>query len=55
MHAHDPRDLDLLVCLGVEDVHALFQLALVDADIGELAEAGLLELESKADEREGVV
>ncbi|GJC84417.1 hypothetical protein ColLi_07255 [Colletotrichum liriopes] len=55
VHAHDAGDADLLVGAGVEEVGALAELALVDADVGELAVVVLLELEGEADEGERVV
>ncbi|GKT92279.1 hypothetical protein Ct61P_10129 [Colletotrichum tofieldiae] len=55
VHAHDAGDADLLVGAGVEEVGALAELALVDADVGELAVVVLLELEGEADEGERIV
>lgn len=55
VHAHDTGDADLLVGARVEEVGALPQGALVDADVGELAVVVLLELEGEADERQRVV
>ncbi|GJD04898.1 hypothetical protein ColKHC_13723 [Colletotrichum higginsianum] len=55
VHADDAGDADLLVGAGVEEVGALAELALVDADVGELAVVVLLELEGEADEGQRVV
>ena len=52
VHADQARDLDLLlVGRAVEDEVALGDLALVDAHVGELTVAAVLELEREADER----
>lgn len=55
VHAHDARDFDLLIGARVEDVGGAAEGALVYADVGQLAEVGLFELEGEADEGEGVV
>ncbi|KAI6759110.1 hypothetical protein HG531_013871 [Fusarium graminearum] len=55
VHADNSRNSDLLISSGVEEVSTLAQLALVDADVGELTVVVLLELEGKTDKRKRVV
>ena len=51
VHADEPADLDLLAVARVDDEVVLADLALVDADVGQLAVAAILELEREHDER----
>mmetsp|Transcript_26829 Transcript_26829/g.82363 ORF Transcript_26829/g.82363 Transcript_26829/m.82363 type:complete len:466 (-) Transcript_26829:381-1778(-) len=45
VHSHEARDLDLFPRAHVDDLRAFFQGPPIDADVRELAEARLLELE----------
>src|SRR5665647_179825 len=49
VHADEPADLDLLARARVDDLLALAERALVDADVGQLAVGALLELEGQGD------
>lgn len=55
VHAHDTRNLDLLVVASVEDVGTLAKSTLVHADVGQLAKVALFKLESQTDEGKCVV
>ena len=51
VHAHEPADLDLAAGARVDDGVALGELALVDAHVGQLPVAAVLELEGQRDQR----
>lgn len=55
VHSDDPGDLDLLLRLCVEDIHALLQTALVDTDIRQLSKVAFFQLKRQSHKWERVV